>query len=61
MLYNPLKEKITRTIRVPLYYTGLTKTAKIAEKANAIKEYKLNRDYSILLYFIRFLLHTNAG
>ena len=27
MLYNPLKEKITRTIKVPLYYTGLTKSS----------------------------------
>ena len=23
MLYNPLKEKITRTVKLPLYYTGL--------------------------------------
>ena len=32
MLYNPLKEKITRTIKLPLYYTGLTSEVKIGEK-----------------------------
>jgi hypothetical protein len=49
MLYNPLKEKITRTIQLPLYYTGLTTVAKVAEKGNAAKEYKLNRNDEIEL------------
>jgi len=49
MLYNPLKEKITRTIQLPLYYTGLTTVAKVAEKGNSAKEYKLNRNYEIEL------------
>lgn len=31
MLYNPTKEQITRTIDVPLYYTGLTKQATFKE------------------------------
>ncbi len=47
ILYNPMKEKITRTIRVPLYYTGLKNSAKISEKDETTKTYKLNRDYSI--------------
>ena len=51
MLYNPLKQKITRTIRVPFYYTGLTTIARIEEKGGAAKSYKLNRDYEIQLSF----------
>ncbi|NQX39357.1 hypothetical protein SAMN05421820_102269 [Pedobacter steynii] len=47
MLYNPLKEKITRTIKVPLYYTGLTSVAKLMEKGKAAKSYTLNRNYEI--------------
>ncbi len=51
MLYNPLKEKITRTIKLPLYYTGLTTTASIREKENAARKYTLNRNYEIDLSF----------
>lgn len=47
MLYNPLKEKITRTIKVPLYYTGLTSVAKLMEKGKAAKSYTLNRSYEV--------------
>jgi hypothetical protein len=49
MVYNPLKERITRSIRVPLYYTGLTTTARVREKGVAPKLYTLDRDYSIVL------------
>ena len=45
MLYNPLKETITRTIRLPLYYTGLTGKATIREQEGAAKNYSLNREY----------------
>ena len=51
MLYNPLKEKITRTIMLQLYYTGLTKTAQVKEKEGTIKTYTLNRNYEIQLSF----------
>lgn len=47
MLYNPLKEKMTRTIKVPLYYTGLTSVAKLKEKGKTAKSYTLNRNYEI--------------
>ena len=49
MLYNPTKEKITRTISLPLYYTGLTDTATIREKEGSGKSYKLNREYEVPL------------
>jgi len=51
MLYNPTKEKMVRTIKVPLYYTGLTDIAKVKEKEGSFKNYKLNRDYTIDLTF----------
>ena len=47
MLYNPLKEKISRIIKIPVYYTGLTENATISIKgANPIVK-KLNRNYDI--------------
>ncbi|MEO7046347.1 MAG: hypothetical protein ABI091_13640, partial [Ferruginibacter sp.] len=47
MLYNPLDEPVQRTVKLPLYYTGLKKVAKIREKESASKVYNLNRDYSV--------------
>ncbi len=49
MLYNPLKEAITRKIKLPLYYTGLTKEAKVRIENGKITTYQINRDYSIEL------------
>jgi hypothetical protein len=51
MLFNPLKEAITRTIKLPLYYTGLTQTATLREKGNTLKKFTLNRDYEIEFTF----------
>lgn len=47
MLYNPTTETIERTITLPLYYTGLSKQARVREKEGVAKTYILNRDYSI--------------
>ena len=47
MLYNPPKQKITRTIPVPLYYTGLTQTAVVTEKEGKKTIKKLDRKYTI--------------
>lgn len=49
MVYNPLKEKITRIITVPLYYAGLTSVAMVQEKEGTAKKYTLNRNYDIQL------------
>jgi len=51
MLYNPTKEKITRTVKIPLYYTGLTTAARVREKDGPYKSYVLNRDYTIDMTF----------
>lgn len=49
MLYNPLKTKITKTIKVPLYYSGLTKSAMIKEKEGVFRTYPLNRKFEVEL------------
>jgi hypothetical protein len=51
MIYNPLKEKMTRTIKVPLYYAGLTNEVKIGEKESKKQTKKLDRNYEIELTF----------
>lgn len=51
MLYNPLKEKITRTITLPLYYTGLTQTATLNKEGKHTQLLKLNRRYAIEFSF----------
>lgn len=47
MLYNPTDKNITRTIRLPLYYTGLTHTARIREQEKTAITYKLDRTYTV--------------
>lgn len=49
MLYNPTPSTITRTLQVPVYYTGLTTTAKIREKEGRTLQYKVSRDYKVSL------------
>jgi len=51
MLYNPLKEKITRTVKVPLYYTGLNREARIGEKETKKQIKILDRNHEIELSF----------
>ena len=47
MLYNPTNKEITRVIKLPLYYTGLTRKAKISQDGGKARKYRLKRDYSI--------------
>lgn len=49
MVFNPLKEKITRTIKLPLYYTGLKETATVRIGNGRPFSVKLNRNYEIEL------------
>ena len=46
MLYNPTDEDITRTITLPLYYTGLTKKARVSEQDVKPVKVKLDREYN---------------
>lgn len=47
LFFNPTDREIVRTIRLPLYYTGLTKSASIREAEGKSGRYRLNRDYSV--------------
>jgi hypothetical protein len=48
MFFNPLEETIARTVRLPLYYTGLCDTVWIHEQEKSEgKLYKLDRDYGV--------------
>ncbi len=50
MIYNPTDSEVTRTLCVPLYYTGLTDTAAVSHRdAAACTQYKLNRRWEIEL------------
>jgi hypothetical protein len=49
MLYNPLNESITRTINVPVYYTGLKDKVALAEQEGTSKTVAITRDYKIKL------------
>jgi hypothetical protein len=47
MVYNPLSHPVRRTVRLPLYYTGLTQAAMIREKETPPKRYELDREYQV--------------
>ena len=49
MVYNPLDTPITRTIKIPLYYTGITGIAKVGEKDGAKIKYQLDENKNIML------------
>ena len=49
MLYNPLEEQITREIRIPVYYTGLSSKIQLTDMNGKAKSYKIDRDYYITL------------
>ena len=44
MIFNPLKQAITRTISVPLYYAGLTNQATVVQDGKPVV-YALDRNY----------------
>jgi len=47
VLFNPLDDPITRRVRLPLYYTGLTNAARVSIDGATDRPYTLSRDYSI--------------
>jgi len=46
-LFNPLPEPITRKLRLPLYYTGLTQSASIQIDGGAPRNVLIQRDFSV--------------
>lgn len=47
VVFNPLNEPVTKKLRVNLYYTGLTDSARVREQGGAAKRFKLARDYTV--------------
>lgn len=47
MVFNPLDQPVEKDLELPLYYTGLTDTARIREQEGASKEYALDRAYAV--------------
>jgi len=48
ILFNPLPDPITRKIKIPLYYTGLSAKASVVHN-NKVVNYSLDRNYEIEL------------
>lgn len=49
LFFNPLDEEITREITLPLYYTGLTKKARVREKEGKMRTLPLDSQAKIRL------------
>ncbi len=47
VIYNPLNEPVTRTIRLPVYYTGLTHAALVSEKDSPARRYNIDRQFGL--------------
>lgn len=47
MVYNPLKREVTKTLTLPLYYTGLSEEAKVREQEGPASICRLTRKYEI--------------
>jgi len=47
VIHNPLNEAVTRTLRLPLYYTGLSTSARIREEGGPARSYRLDRAYYV--------------
>jgi len=47
MVYNPLDRTVKKQLKLPLYYTGLSKTASIREQHGKNTEYVLDREYNV--------------
>lgn len=47
MFFNPTGELMERTIKLPLYYTGLTDKARISIEGGKARTYRLNSDRTV--------------
>ena len=49
VLFNPLREKISRSIKVPVYYTGLKDKARVLRRGKQGEVINIDRDYNLNL------------
>lgn len=47
MVYNPGDTEVDITLALPLYYTGLTETARIRQEDDPWRTYRLGRDFTV--------------
>ena len=47
MLYNPTRTVQRMTLKLPLYYTGLSEIAKVRKEEGEPKRYKIDRNYNV--------------
>jgi hypothetical protein len=47
LLFNPLKENITRQLKLPVYYTGLHKSVSLTDEKGRKTTCEVSRDYEI--------------
>ena len=47
MAYNPLDRAVKKRLKLPLYYTGLTKMAAIREQRGKSGKFELDRQYNV--------------
>jgi hypothetical protein len=47
MVYNPLDTEVSKTLRIPLYYTGKTTTAAVSERDGPARQFTLDRGYNV--------------
>ncbi|MBN2376553.1 MAG: hypothetical protein JXD22_09135 [Sedimentisphaerales bacterium] len=47
MVYNPTNRQISKQLKLPLYYSGLTDKALIREQQKPPQEYSLDREYMV--------------
>ena len=47
VLYNPTDRTVSKNLTLPLYYTGLTTTARIREQEGSPTTYRLDRAYNV--------------
>ncbi|MBC8232651.1 alpha-galactosidase [bacterium] len=50
MAYNPTDSEVATTLKLPLYYTGLTDKAMIREQEGEAREYELDRKYNVYVH-----------
>lgn len=49
MIYNPLHRPVTKTLTIPLYYTGIRDTTVVCDSDRNTAPVKLDRNYHLLL------------
>ena len=48
-VFNPLDKPVKKTLRIPMYYTGLTDAVRITDATGMQQNMTLKRDYSLTL------------